>query len=57
MMRLRIVKSAINEVDKEDDEDNIPYGKKFLKEIVLPRDKTDRIVCADSSFASLPASE
>ena len=31
MMRLRIVKSARNEAYKEDDEDNIPHGEKFMK--------------------------
>ena len=48
MMRLMIVKSENNEEYKKDDKDNIPHGTKVLKEIVMPWDNTDRIVCADS---------
>ena len=47
MMRLRIVKSARNEEEQEDDEDNLPHGKKMLKELVMPWDNTDWIVCED----------
>ena len=48
MMRLRIVKSAKNEEEHQDDEDNILHGTKVLKELVMPWANTDRIVCADS---------
>ena len=56
-MRLRIVKSAKNEEEQKDDEDNLPHGTKVLKELVMPWANTDRIVCADSYFASVPAAE
>ena len=36
MMRLRIVKYAMNEAEQEDDEDNLPCDTKVLKELVLP---------------------
>ena len=48
MMRLGIVKSEKNEAYQEDDRDNLPHGKKVLKELVMPWANTDRIVCADS---------
>ena len=57
MMRIRIVKYAKNEEDQKDDEDNTPHGTKVLKEIVMPWANTDKIVCADSYFASVPAAE
>ena len=57
MMRLRIVKSAKNEEEQQDDRDNLPHGTKFLKELVMPWANMDRIVCADSYFASVPAAE
>ena len=57
MMRLMIVKSAKNEQDQQDDRDNIPHGTKVRKELVMPWANTDRIVCAYSYFASVPAAE
>ena len=36
MMRLRIVKYAKNEEDQKDDRENLPYGTKVLKELVMP---------------------
>ena len=36
MMRLRIVKSAKNEEEQQDDRDNITHGIKALKELVMP---------------------
>ena len=57
LMQLKIVKSAGNEEEREDDEVNLPHGTKFLKGLVMPWDNTDRIVCADSYFASVPAAE
>ena len=56
-MLLRIVNYKINEVDQEDDEDNLPHGAKVLKEILLPWDNMDRIVCKDSYFALVSSSE
>ena len=47
-MRLRIVRSARNEKEQEDNEDNLTYGTKVMEELVMPWDNTDRIVCADS---------
>ena len=57
MMRLRIVKSDKNEKEQKDDEDNIPHGKKEMKELVMPWANMDRVVCEDSYFASVPAAE
>ena len=53
-MRIRSLKSAKNEEDWQDDRDNLPHGTKVLKELVMPWANTDRIVCADSYFASVP---
>ena len=57
MTRLRIVKSAKNEEEQQDDRDNLPHGTKVLKELVMSWANTDRIVCADSYFASVPTAE
>ena len=57
MMRLRIFKSKHNEEEQKYDEDNIPHGTKVLKELVIPWANTDRIVCADSYFTSVPDAE
>ena len=57
MMRLRVVKSVKNEEEQKDDRYNLPHGKKFLKELLMPWANTDRIVCAESYFASVPSSE
>ena len=57
LMRLRIVQSAKDEEEQQYDEDNLPHGKKVLKERVMPWANMDRIVCADSYFASVPAAE
>ena len=56
-MRLRIVKSKMNEADREDDEDNISHGIKVLNELVLSWSNTARILCLDSYFPSLPPAE
>ena len=57
MMWNRIVKSAKNEEDQQDDRDNLPHGTKVLKELVMPWDNTNSIINTDSYFASVPASE
>ena len=57
MMHLRIVNSVRNEEEQEDDEYNIPHGKKVLKELVVTWDNTDMIVCAGSYFSSVPGAE
>ena len=44
MMRLRIVKSARNEEENQDEEYNLPHGTKVLNELVLLWDNMDRIV-------------
>ena len=56
-MPLMIVKSEKNKEDQKYDRDNPPHGTKVLKELVIPWDNTDRIVCAHSYFASVPAAE
>ena len=57
MIRLRIFKSVRNKAEQEDDEENLPRGTKVLKELVLPWANTDRIVCAESYFESVLATE
>ena len=57
MMRLGIFKYAKNEEDQQNDEDNLPRGKKVPKEHVMPWANTDRIVFSDSYFASVPAAK
>ena len=57
MTRLGIVKSEKNEEEQQDDEYNIPHVTTVLKEPVMPWANTDRIVCTDSYFASVPAAE
>ena len=57
MMLIRIVKSAKNEEEYQDDRDNPPHGTKVLKELVMPWANMDRIVCADSYFTSMPAAK
>ena len=57
MILIRIVRSARNEAEHEYDKENLPHGTKLLKELVLPWANTDRIVCADSYFESVPDAE
>ena len=57
MMRLGVVKSARNGEYQQDDKDNLPHGTKVLKELVIPWANIDRIFCAESYFASVPAVE
>ena len=57
MMRIRIIKSARHETEQEDDEDNLPHGTQVLKELVLLLAITERIVCVDSYFTSVPTAE
>ena len=57
VMWLRIAKSANNEEENQYEKENIPHGTKLLKELVMPWDNRDRIICADSYFASVPYAE
>ena len=57
MMRPRIVKSTKNEEEQQYDRENLPHGTKILKELVIPWDNTDRIVCSGSYFESVSATE
>ena len=56
-MRIRIVKSANNEEEQQDDEGNLTHGTKVLKGLVVPWANIDRVVSTDSYFASFPAAE
>ena len=58
MIRLRLVKTKTEEEsgDKEDVH-GILHGTKILKYLVSPWRYSDRMVCADSYFASVPAAE
>ena len=57
MMWLRIVNSAKNGEEQQVDRYNLAHRTKVLKELLMPLANTDRIVCADSYFASVPAAE
>ena len=54
MLYLKIVKAAEDVEGGEHDDAGLPHGGKVLKELVLPWANTNRIVCADSYFASVP---
>ena len=61
MIRLKLVKTA-DEEDRQQTEDaaaaddeGLLHGASVMKELVLPWLHTDRIVCGDSYFASVPA--
>jgi hypothetical protein len=54
MLRLKLVKTQeAEDCNIMEDEDGIPHGAKVLRELVRPWSSTDRIVCADSYFASV----
>ena len=57
MIRISIVKSARNYEDQKYDEYNLPHGTNVMKGIVMSWAKTDRVICADSYFASVPHAE
>ena len=57
MIRLKLVKSKreeqnIEDEQNEDEDDGINHGTKVLMDLVAPWNFTDRIICADSYFAS-----
>jgi hypothetical protein len=55
MLRLKLVKGKTITDDEEGDEEDeyLPHGAKIIKELVRPWWGSDRIVCADSYFASV----
>lgn len=55
MLHLKLVKSEELEEDAqlEDGDDTLPHGGKILKQLVMPWSGSQRIVCADSYFASV----
>ena len=58
MLRLKLVKTAEEEnAHVREDDQGIPHGTKVLKELVFPWANTNRIVCADSYFASVTTAE
>jgi hypothetical protein len=64
MLRLRLVKTRKEEEAQEANNNNIEqteeqllHGTKVLKHLVEPWFFSDRVVCADSYFASVPAAE
>ena len=61
MIRLRIVKSANDHDEVEDStfmhEDGLLHGTKVLIDLISPWANTDRVVCADSYFASKMAAD
>ena len=57
MIRLKLVKSkreenSIEDEQNNDEDDGINHGTKVLMDLVAPWTFTDRIICADSYFAS-----
>ena len=62
MIRLKLVKSSreeatLNEDNEIEGNQNLNHGTKVLKSLVEPWIRSDRIVCADSYFASVNAVE
>ncbi len=58
MMQLKIVKTAEEEGSHtRPDETGLPHGTAVLKGLVLPWSNTNRVVCADSYFASVTTAE
>ena len=56
MLHLKLVKTAeAEDHNVQEDENSIPHGAKVLRELVQPWVNTERIVCADSYFASVKA--
>lgn len=58
MLRLKLVKTAEEEgANIEEEDDGLLHGTVVLKHLVMPWAMTNRIVCADSYFASVGACE
>ena len=66
MIRLKLVKTADEEDRRQQEDqtqdtgaedDGLLHGASVMKELVLPWLHTDRIVCGDSYFASVPAAQ
>jgi hypothetical protein len=60
MLRIRLVKTSIEEEANSihvDEEDGMLHGTKVLLELVSPWAHSDRLICADSYFASVGAAE
>jgi hypothetical protein len=58
MLQLKLVKTAKEQATTAIPEDNnLLHGTKVLKELISPWSYTDRLVCADSYFASVGAAE
>ena len=56
MLRLKLVKSAEEEsTHANENTHGIPHGAQVLAELVRPWGHTDRVICADSYFASVAA--
>jgi Transposase IS4 len=59
MIRLKVVKTAEEEASNQEEADNeddhLPHGAQVLKYLVLPWANSDRVICADSYFASVTA--
>ncbi len=57
MMRLKLVKTADENraaAEEQGETERVPHSAAIINKLVLPWIHTDRIVCADSSFASVP---
>ena len=57
MLRLGIVKSAMNEEEQEDDEDNLFHGTKVLKELVLTWTNKTGQFAQTNNFTSVSIAE
>ena len=59
MIRLKLVKTFTEEAADiiEEDENGHLHGTRVLLSLILPWDNSDRIVCADSYFASVGAAK
>ena len=57
-MRLKLVKTADENraaAEEQGETERVPHSAAIINKLVLPWIHTDRIVCADSYFASVPA--
>lgn len=67
MLQLKLVKTLVEQQNEEDlsieetdrarEQDGVLHGTKVLKELIAPWAQSDRLICADSYFASVGAVE
>ena len=56
MLRLKLVKTPAATTDKDDNDNNnadLLHGTQVVKQLIEPWFNSNRVVCADSAFASI----